>query len=308
MSSKINIVEPQVISLDYLKPIEKIEYAYRTCYQSRHLMTDGSHKLITKLLYPENGGTPHSSPLEHVTVQMCLFSPYADTAMEVYQRETGKYFIQWYYHSNTQVVELKGSLRAFFELWTDKYDPEDYSPYTILQYAVNKAICDNFDVFKELPPVQSHSWHKDIDFDNCVEEFTVSSDTLSFNIITTRDILQELVRHRKASFSVESTRYCNYKTKGFTFVRPRPYDWCDTNNYQYKLWYQSCQDACDTYLKMLEQGARPEEARMVLPGGLKTELVMTADKEYWKYFLKLRDHETAHPQIRLIAKEIGRYV
>lgn len=304
MSSKINIVEPQVIPLDYLNPVKKIEYAYRTCYQSRHLMTDNSHKLITKLLYPESGGTPHSSPLEHVTVSMRVNVAAAGDYIKEWQARHDNYHMA-VIKPDYWSVGLSGNLRAFFDFWQD-YDPSLPKPLTFVMFATNEAICKHFDVFNPLPEITAN---RNYFFEGeHTEDFKVSRDTTSFNIITTRDILQELVRHRKASFSVESTRYCNYKTKGFTFVRPRPYDWCDTNNYQYKLWYQSCQDACDTYLKMLEQGARPEEARMVLPGGLKTELVMTADKKYWEYFLKLRDHETAHPQIRLIAKEIGRYV
>lgn len=304
MNSKINIVEPQVIPLDYLKPIDKIEYAYRTCYQSRHLMAANSHKLITKLLYLENGGTPHSSPLEHVTVSMQVNVAAAGDYIRKWQSDHDNYHLELI-DPDYWSVTLRGNLRAFFDFWQG-YDPAQGNPLTFVMFATNEAICKQFDVFNPLPEITAN---RNYFFEGeHTEDFKVAQDTMSFNIITTRDILQELVRHRKASFSVESTRYCNYKTKGFTFVRPRPYDWCDTNNYQYKLWYQSCQDACDTYLKMLEQGARPEEARMVLPGGLKTELVMTADKKYWEYFLKLRDHETAHPQIRLIAKEIGRYV
>ena len=38
--------------------------------------------------------------------------------------------------------------------------------------------------------------------------------SLSFNVILDNGILREWTRHRIASYSVESTRYCDYSSKG----------------------------------------------------------------------------------------------
>lgn len=308
--ASIKIVVPSVVCIDDMRPLEKIEYAYRTCYQSRHLMGDGSYKFISKILYPEDGGTPHSSPLEHVHVSMVIHTPKADRTIREWQDWFNNYHLRLYWHPKTNIdgsFMLEGNLRAFFDFWRRGYIP-DSSSLSALQYHTNRVLCDAFPIFQRLEAPTEIS---DTSGSDTISELEVCRDTKSFNIITTRDILQELVRHRTCSFSVESTRYCDYRKKGFTFVRPDPFRWADpksTNPSMYQLWYNNCKDTADNYLKMLDMGANPEEARMLLPGSLKTELVMSATDKDWQHFLKLRNHKTAHPQIRLIAKEIAKYV
>jgi thymidylate synthase (FAD) len=51
---------------------------------------------------------------------------------------------------------------------------------------------------------------------------------------------------------------------------------------------------------MLGAGAKPQEARSVLPNSLKTEIVMTANPREWRHVMKLRTAREAHPQIRQI--------
>lgn len=58
------------------------------------------------------------------------------------------------------------------------------------------------------------------------------------------------------------------------------------------------------YFKMLELGARAEEARSILPNSLKTEIVMTMDLREWRHFICLRGSKAAHPQIREITRMI----
>lgn len=59
-----------------------------------------------------------------------------------------------------------------------------------------------------------------------------------------------------------------------------------------------------TYLKLLEKGWKPQQARAVLPNSLKTELIMTGTIEQWEGFFKLRDAESAHPQARELAEPL----
>lgn len=307
--ASIKIVVPSVVCIDDMSPLEKIEYAYRTCYQSRHLMGDGSYKFISKILYPEDGGTPHSSPLEHVHVSMTIRIPMADLVIRGWQDLFDNYHLRLYGYPSSHPdgsFMLAGNLRAFFDFWRG-YTPNNLA-LSALQYHTNRVLCDAFPIFRRLEATAEISTTLGADI---ISELKVCTDTHSFNIITTRDILQELVRHRTCSFSVESTRYCDYRKKGFTFVRPDPFSWADPksmNSSMYQLWYNNCKDTADNYLKMLDMGANPEEARMLLPGSLKTELVMSATDANWRHFLKLRNHKTAHPQIRLIAKEIAKYV
>ena len=58
------------------------------------------------------------------------------------------------------------------------------------------------------------------------------------------------------------------------------------------------------YLEMRKNGARPEQARSILPNSLKTEIFMTANLREWRHFIKLRTADRAHPQMREVALKI----
>lgn len=121
-------------------------------------------------------------------------------------------------------------------------------------------------------------------------------------IVCDRGVSHELVRHRLASYTQESTRYCNYSKNRFgreiTVIQPCFFK---PGTYQYDLWYQQMLDAETAYMALLDAGATPQEARSVLPNSLKTEVVMTANIREWRHFFELRCAKDAHPQMRQIA-------
>ena len=53
---------------------------------------------------------------------------------------------------------------------------------------------------------------------------------------------------------------------------------------------------------MIENGAKPEQARAILPNSLKTEIVVTMNLRQWRHFFKLRTAPPAHPQMRQKSK------
>jgi len=55
------------------------------------------------------------------------------------------------------------------------------------------------------------------------------------------------------------------------------------------------------YERLIKLGVKPEMARSILPNSLKTEIIVTGNMRQWRHFLKLRTHNTAHPQIREVA-------
>ena len=59
---------------------------------------------------------------------------------------------------------------------------------------------------------------------------------------------------------------------------------------------------------MINLGATPQNARAVLINALKTELVMTANFREWLHFLDLRTSTAAHPDMRIIANQIGNII
>ena len=56
------------------------------------------------------------------------------------------------------------------------------------------------------------------------------------------------------------------------------------------------------YIRLIQLGATPQEARSILPNSLKTEIVITMNIREWRHFFKLRTAEVAHPQMKEIAR------
>ena len=136
-------------------------------------------------------------------------------------------------------------------------------------------------------------------------ESVIEHASVSFKIICDRGVTHELVRHRLASYSQESTRYCDYTAGKFggelTFIKPCFWSEDDEN---YRLWLRSMELAEKNYLALRANGAKPEEARSILPNSLKTEIFVTMNLREWRHFLKLRTSERAHPQMRQVALKI----
>ena len=143
-------------------------------------------------------------------------------------------------------------------------------------------------------------------------ESVIEHESVTVKVICDRGVTHEIVRHRVASYSQESTRYCNYSkdkfqnqisvidiSTGFAYDMNNPVD-CK----KYKIWQESMECAEKYYFQMIEAGASPQEARAVLPNSLKTEIVMTMNLREWRHFFKLRIDNGAHPQMREVSKLI----
>lgn len=117
-------------------------------------------------------------------------------------------------------------------------------------------------------------------------ESVLEHESISVRIICDRGVSHELVRHRIASYSQESTRFCNYaKSTELVFIKPC---FWEVTSPTYSLWESLCCDAESCYLDLIDMGATPQEARSVLPNSLKTEIVITQNLRQWRHFFKLR--------------------
>lgn len=125
----------------------------------------------------------------------------------------------------------------------------------------------------------------------------------SVRVVTDRGVSHEIVRHRIASYSQESTRYCQYGNE-IAVIRP-PFPAHGNSEFGTtpleQLWMKAMMTAEAVYLGMLEEGTTPQIARSVLPTCLKTELVMTMNLREWRHFFRLRLSPAAHPQMRELA-------
>lgn len=137
-------------------------------------------------------------------------------------------------------------------------------------------------------------------------ESVIEHEKITVRIICDRGVSHEIVRHRIASYSQESTRYCNYSNNkfGHQIAVIEPFFWNKNNEAdkrKYKIWEKAMLATEKAYLELIDAGATPQEARSVLPNSLKTEIVVTMNIREWRHFFKLRTSKAAHPQMREIA-------
>lgn len=142
---------------------------------------------------------------------------------------------------------------------------------------------------------------------------------ISVRFVCSQQVSHEFVRHRKMSFGMESTRFCNYSLGKFnhelTFIEPC---WLSNETYptnaenikaikaREELIHQ-LQMIEDSYFRLLEYDWKPQEAAAILPKATKTELVMTGFVEDWIHFFDLRALGTTgkpHPQAEELAKPL----
>lgn len=128
---------------------------------------------------------------------------------------------------------------------------------------------------------------------------------ISVKFICDRGVSHEIVRHRIASYAQESTRYCNYNLgkhgSEITVIKPFFFE---EGTPEYLAWYSACHRAEIEYLRLIDMGRTPQEARSVLPNSLKTEIVVTMNLREWIHFFNLRAIGTTgapHPQMQEIA-------
>lgn len=112
-------------------------------------------------------------------------------------------------------------------------------------------------------------------------------------------VYKDLTRHRFGSFSIESTRYCNYGKDKFDneikFIDP-----CniDRGTVEYAHWLNTMQVIDNTYNELSRIGCTPDQMRMILPHSTAAEVTMTANIREWRHILDLRTKQMTHPAIR----------
>ena len=140
-------------------------------------------------------------------------------------------------------------------------------------------------------------------------------------IVTSRDVLAELTRHRiGVSFAVESQRYVDESATGnIEFIKPlfykqvpddatHPYD--DPQFAATMTWLDTMENIEGAYNRMRDLGLRNEDARKVLPNSTATTIMMDANLRELLHIYKLRSAKSAYPEMRecmrLLKKEVDR--
>ena len=266
-----------------------IERCGRVCYKSEDKITDTSYERFVRML--EN--RDHARPLEFGTVHLKM--------------------------NSSDFNKIRSTLclnKIYNDQWIKHYYVGDVT-YVTTNYRYYLNILNIF------PKVEK--FFTDEDNEYYPKRYTV-------HMILDRGVMDEFRTHVGLSHLAESTRYCNYSKDKFnnevTFIEPCWLDMHDTDegrevtrNWNFDI-LDGCSiiaeegefdDARDTfltslnvaehcYLELLQKGWTPQQARSVLPLGIKSELISCGFKDAWENFFYRRDAKDAHPMAREIAK------
>lgn len=110
----------------------------------------------------------------------------------------------------------------------------------------------------------------------------------------------QLVRHRLASYSQQSQRYCGLGENAFVFPKSIQTNLVVREKYEYALKVLK-----DTYDFMINENIPAEDARMILPNATTTNIVMTMNFRGWLHFFEERMCKCAQWEIRDLAYKIN---
>lgn len=275
---------------------KQIERAGRVCYKSEDKITENSAKEFVERMIKSG----HGAMLEHGTVY------------------------------------LHGSDNFAGGLHLNNYKKSPYSRVNIIHNYMTGT--DHIYITTNYRVLVENNWLDDLKYLCEPTEFHEKRVTVHFT--TQIAITREYNRHRVNSMAEQSTRYCNYGKDKFGGVGINLPSWVDseiqrleniTENVlptfeQLKEEYFSVSDqgitkddwgdiewwlwsnliAEESYLKLIEKGRKPQEARVVLPLDTNTELIHTAFVSDWNHFFGLRDDSHAHPDARELAHPLHR--
>lgn len=279
INQSFEILEQKDFTITGIKKF--IERCGRVCYKSEDRITDDSYEKFVNML--ESRG--HDRPLEFGTVHLKM---------------------PWKTFNNFAGFCVS---KGFWDSCWIKYNIDRESEDKMVY------ITTNYRYYKKLGTLKPLYGYIDI------EEFFTEEDNKFYpkrytvHFITSRGIMDEFRTHVGLSHLAESTRYCNYSKDKFnnevTFVIP---SWCNSLVERSKQEYSpfeingnevefmnALQNAQNSYLSLLKMGWTPQQARSVLPLGIKSELISCGFEDAWKNFFYRRCAKDAHPMAREIA-------
>lgn len=136
---------------------------------------------------------------------------------------------------------------------------------------------------------------------------------MTVEIVTSRAISPQILRHRSFSFQEFSQRYAKAQTT--EKYQPRRQDTKNRQNSTDDLdeatvtWFDEAQDkvaqlAFNSYEAALEKGIAKESARVLLPLGTQTKLYMKGSVRSWIHYLEVRTDPSTQKEHRDIAEAV----
>ena len=269
----MNLIKPNFEILDQGIGLEgvykQIERVGRTCYKSEDKIAEGTSKPFVDRMI----ASKHLAMCEHGTIYLAIpRTTYAPDAVCTY--------IDNPYSKVNDCDEF---------VFTDKYGDKvtAWCVTTNLRVLVENDCLEDLEFLCD--PTEYHA-------KRIAVKFTLD-----------QGVMREFTRHRVFSFACESTRYCNYSKNKFsneiTFIRPC---W-DMDHIEESDFMDVLVTAENRYMKLIERGWTPQQARNVLPLATKCDLVMTGFVDDWNHFFDLRARGTTgapHPQAKELAEPL----
>ena len=278
----MKLIDPSYEILEQEPGIEgmfkQIERAGRTCYKSEDKITaDSAKEFVQRMI-----NSKHTAMLEHGTCYLYWKHDYS---------EDGK----------SMISAIDGG------------DPFDvYLNFMLNDYTIHKT---NFDThesfvttnFRVVVDILGDDWEKFlerhmVDYDDRFER------RVTVKMTTSLHVYKDLTRHRKASFAIESTRFCNYSKDKFgheiTFIKPV---WTSDKDSATESFVANLENVEQTYFYLIECGWQAQQAAEVLPQCVKADVIMTATTSEWDYIFDLRARGTTgapHPEVERIMAPI----
>lgn len=255
-----------------------IEYCARISYKSQDKITDTSYKKFVIMLKSRG----HDRPFEFGTVHLKMSSSQFNAL---------------------QMLLIKN--KVYNDCWI-KYNVIDTEKESICY------ITTNYRYYMEL-----------CRYDRGVSEYLDPSDNplyprrYTIHMILDRGVMDEFRTHVGLSHLAESTRYCNYSKDKFgrevTFIQPcwlndeklklyGPYHTVIRDKSPESIFIANLNNVERDYLDLIKLGWTPQQARSILPLGIKSELISCGFEDAWENFFKRRDAPDAHPMAQEIAK------
>lgn len=248
-----------------------IERCARISYKSENKITGTSYKEFVDRLIKLN----HGRPLEFGTVHLRMN------------------ITKFHYMRDTLLINRK---------WNDSWIKYNYvgdTAYITTNYRYYLEVIAKYENFSLFITSEDNIYYP--------KRYTVY-------MITSRGVMDEFRTHIGLSHLAESTRYCNYSKDKFdnelTFIIPC---WANTHcpnkenegpSVADMEWSTAMLNAEASYLNLLKMGWKPQEAREVLPLGIKSELVSCGFKDDWDNFFVRRCARDAHPMAQELASKI----
>ena len=260
---------------------KQIERAGRVCYKSEDYTTEDSAKpFVERMIKSE-----HYAMLEHGTV--CLNIPLNDERFNVVAMKA--------------ILPLNPHTKAVF-------GTSSVFVVTNLRVLVENGLWDAAKYFISDFPSNDDGM---VPFQRVTVHFT-----------TQIAVSREANRHRADSIAEQSTRFCNYSKDKFggeiainipSWIEDK---YCIANPLgcnpmtmmnPVDVWWSANEYAEACYMRLLQLGWKPEQARTILPLDTNTELVHTAFVSDWLHFFDLRALSKtgkAHPDMIKVAKPL----